>query len=44
MHGDNEVVLSEGDSVYYDARAVHNWKNVGEGAVKFLLAQYPPSF
>lgn len=44
MHGDKEVVLSEGDSVYYDARAVHNWKNVGEGAVKFLLAQYPPSF
>lgn len=43
-YSDQKILLERGDSVYYDARTIHRWVNVGKTETKFLLMQTPPSF
>ena len=43
-YGEQKICLGVGDSVYYDARTMHRWVNAGSTPVKFLMAQYPPTF
>ena len=42
--GSNEIVLKEGDSIYFRSTIPHRWENVGETDVKAIWANTPPSF
>jgi transcriptional regulator with XRE-family HTH domain len=41
--GDEEFILEEGDSIYFDSTIPHSWENVGDIEVKFVSALTPPS-
>lgn len=41
--GDEEFVLEEGDSIYFDSTIPHSWENVGDVEVQFVSALTPPS-
>ena len=41
--GDQEFILKEGDSIYFDSTIPHCWENVGDTEVKFVSALTPPS-
>jgi len=41
--GDQEFILKEGDSIYFDSTIPHSWENVGDTEVKFVSALTPPS-
>ena len=35
--GEEKYILEEGDSIYFDATAAHNPKNLGETAAQMLV-------
>jgi quercetin dioxygenase-like cupin family protein len=41
--GDQEFILQEGDSIYFDSTIPHSWENIGDTEVKFVSALTPPS-
>lgn len=41
--GSQEIVLEEGDSIYFDSTIPHRWENAGETEMKAIWAITPPS-
>ncbi|MBW2064879.1 MAG: cupin domain-containing protein [Deltaproteobacteria bacterium] len=41
--GDQEFILEEGDSIYFDSTIPHRWENIGDTEVEFISALSPPS-
>lgn len=41
--GDQEFILEQGDSIYFDSTVPHRWENVGDTEVEFISALSPPS-
>ncbi|NQX66386.1 helix-turn-helix transcriptional regulator [Paenibacillus alba] len=44
MLGNDRYILEEGDSIYYDARTPHRYKNVWKGETLVLAVSTPPYF
>jgi len=42
--GKKRYYLKEGDSIYFESRIPHRFKNIGEGKVISIWAMTPPSF
>jgi transcriptional regulator with XRE-family HTH domain len=42
LHGTKEMIVEEGDCLYFDARIPHHGEPLGDADVKFLLAMYTP--
>ncbi|PZD97118.1 XRE family transcriptional regulator [Paenibacillus sambharensis] len=42
--GNDRYTLEEGDSIYYDARTPHSYKNIGKGETLLLAVSTPASF
>ena len=42
IHGENEYMMHEGDSIYFDSGIPHKGVSVGEGAVKVLMVIFTP--
>lgn len=40
--GGQEIVLEEGDSVYYDSSLPHRWENIGDQIVRAIWVMTPP--
>lgn len=44
MLGNDRYTLEEGDSIYYDARTPHSYKNAWKGETLILAVSTPPTF
>lgn len=42
--GERTEVLEKGDSIYFDAKVPHSWKNIGDEEAELLWAATPPHF
>lgn len=42
LHGTKEMIVEEGDCLYFDASIPHHGEPLGDTDVKFLLAMYTP--
>jgi len=41
--GEQEYVLEEGDSIYFDSTIPHNWENIGNTPAELISVTSPPS-
>ncbi|MFB4325919.1 Transcriptional regulator, contains XRE-family HTH domain [Paenibacillus sp. cl141a] len=44
MLGNERYTLEEGDSIYYDARIPHSYKNIWDGETLLIAVATPPTF
>ncbi|MCP3774663.1 XRE family transcriptional regulator [Paenibacillus sp. MZ04-78.2] len=42
--GNERYILNEGDSIYYDARVPHSYKNIWKGETLLIAVSAPPTF